>query len=105
MRCIELAKHLAQHIAEVVLIIDMRQELLVDLLVSGPVYTVQIGTVELIVNLSPDMLEQVLALGIRTIVERSLELDSCATSLWKFYSLYAALREHKEIFLLLVGLQ
>ena len=76
MRSIQLTQHLGQHIAEVVYVVDVWQELLVNLFIASPVHTMQIVAVELIVNLAPDVLEQILTLGKRTVVEVGFEINS-----------------------------
>ena len=103
MRSIQFAKHLCQHIAEVILVVDIWQELLVCLLVCGPVNTMQVFAVELVVDLTPDVLEQVLAFLIRTIVEWSLEVDICTFALGNLNLLYTASAHNKKVLTLLVG--
>ena len=75
MRAIELAEHLREHVAEVVVVVDIRQELRIGLLVSCPVDAMQLRIIELILDLLPDMVEDIRTLRIRTVVEVGLEAD------------------------------
>ena len=75
MRGVKLAKHLAKHLLEVVVVVDVGQESLVGLAVAVPVDVVQILHVELVLDLSPYVVEHVGTLAIGLVVERGLEVD------------------------------
>ena len=75
MRGIQLAQHLTQHIPEVVFVVDIWQEPTIVLAIALPIHVVQILYIELILHLAPDMVEQVGALLIGTIVEHRLEIN------------------------------
>ena len=81
MRSVQFAQHFAQHLLEVEIIVDVRQELLVGLAVTFPVNTMNLRVVELVFHLSPYVVEEILALLCWLIVEVSLEADVlCAES-------------------------
>ena len=75
MRCVQLAQHLAQHLLEVAVVVDVGQEALVSLAVAFPVYAMQVLVVELVLHLSPNVVEHVGTLLVGLIVERSFEVD------------------------------
>ena len=75
MRCVQFAQHLAQHLLEVAVVVDVGQEALVSLAVAFPVYAMQVLVVELVLHLSPNVVEHVGALLVGLIVERSFEVD------------------------------
>ena len=56
-RTIQFTQHFAQHVAEVVIIVDVRQETLIILTVAYPVDAMYRGIVELLLNLSPYVVE------------------------------------------------
>ena len=102
-RGVQLAQHLAQHVAEVVFVVDVGQELAVHLAVGLPVHAVQLGVVELVLHLLPDVVEQVLPLLVGTVVERCLEAHVLALALAQIHFLDAAGTE-VEVLEVLVGL-
>ena len=57
MRTIQFAQHLAQHVTEVVVVIDVRQELFVSLAIALPVDTMNLGVVELVLDLTPNVVK------------------------------------------------
>ena len=104
MRSIQLAQHLAQHIPEVVLIINIRQETAIVIAIAFPVNLVQILYIELILNLAPDVVEQVSTLLIRTIVEYGLEVNVLSRFLSEIQLLDTTTRNQEQVIKLLVGL-
>ena len=102
-RGVQLAQHLAQHVAEVVFVVDVGQELAVHLAVGLPVHAVQLGVVELVLHLLPDVVEQVLPLLVGTVVERCLEAHVLALALAQVHFLDASGTE-VEVLEVLVGL-
>ncbi len=58
MRSVQLAKHFAQHLLEVEIVVDVRQELLVGLTVTFPVNTMNLRVIELVFHLSPYVVEE-----------------------------------------------
>ena len=75
MRGIKLAKHLAEHLREVEVVVDIRQETLVGLALCLPVNTVEIDVIELVLHLSPHMVEEILTLLVGLHVKPCLEVD------------------------------
>ena len=102
-RAVELAQHLAQHVAEVVVVVDMGQEALVGRAIALPVDAVDVGVVELVLDLSPDVVEQILTLLVGLPVEGSLEADGLLLALGEV-QLLDALGDEIEVLEVLVGL-
>ena len=90
MRCIQFAQHLTQHILEVVLVIDIRQESAVVVTIAFPVNLVQILYIELILYLAPDVVEQIFTLLVWTIIEHCLKINILGRFLTKIQFLDAA---------------
>ena len=81
MRTVQLAKHLAEHVAEVEVVVDVGQESLVGLAVAGPVYAVQPAVVEFLLHLPPYVFKQILTFLVWLIVERCLESNAFSLAL------------------------
>ena len=96
-RTIQFAQHFTQHVAEVVVVVDVRQEALVGLTIACPVDTMQLGIIELFLDLTPDVVEQILALLVGLIVEGSLETDGLHLVLGKVYLLDGASQEVERL--------
>ena len=92
MRAVQFAQHLAQHVTEIVLIINIRQEPAINVAIAFPVYAVDVLNIELVLHLLPDMVENVGTLLVRTIVELCLKGDGSRCSLGQVDFLDAALR-------------
>ena len=80
MRSIEFAQQLAQHFCEVIIVINVREELLIDLLISIPIHPMQVLHIELVLHLLPGMFKDIFPLGIRTIIEERLKFNAFRTS-------------------------
>ena len=72
---IKLSEHLTEHVREIEIVGNIRQELLILCLVAVPVYSVDIRIVEFLLDLSPGVVKYVLPLSIRPVLEDSLHLD------------------------------
>ena len=105
MRSVQLAQHFAQHLLEVEIVVDVRQELLIGLAVTFPVNTMNLRVVELVFHLSPYVVEEILALLGWLIVEVSLEADVLGAESAQIHLLDAASVADKEVLHILVGLQ
>ena len=103
MRGVQLAQHLAEHVAEVVVVVDVGQETLVDLTITFPVDTVNLWVVELVGHLTPYVVEQILAFLVGLPCEGCLEADSLGLVLGEVEFLDAP-RYEEEILEVLVGL-
>ena len=101
-RAVQLAEHFAQHVAEVVVVVDVGQETLVDLAITLPVYTMNLRVVEFVGHLTPYMVEKVLALLIGLPGKRSLKADGLGLVLGEVEFLDAP-RYEEEILEVLVG--
>ena len=86
---------------EIEVVVDVRQELFICLAVSFPVDAVDVGNIELLVNLLPDMVEDIFALLGRLVFEYSVEADAFLLSCGSRNLGYAAAIEHEHIFVIL----
>ncbi len=100
---VQLAQHLAQHLGEVEVVVDIRQELLIYLAITFPIYPLQLRVVELILHLSPNMVEEILALFGWLVVEVRLEVDVLGLFAAQVYLLDVATIAEEEILYFLVG--
>ena len=105
MRGVQLAKHFAQHLLEVEIVVDVRQELLIGLAVTFPVNTMNLRVVELVFHLSPYVVEEILALLGWLIVEVSLKADVLGAESAQIHLLDAASVADEKVLHILVGLQ
>ena len=101
---VQLTEHLAQHIAEVVIIIDIRQETLVILTIAFPVHAVDILDIEFILDLLPDVVENVLTFLIGAVVEISLISDWFGLALGQVNLFDAATSAQEEVLAVLICL-
>ena len=62
---VEFAQHFREEILEVEIVVQVRDELLVIGLVAGPVDSVDRRVVELLLDLLPNVIEDVIPLGLR----------------------------------------
>ena len=97
MRSVQLAKHFAQHLLEVEIVVDVRQELLIGFAVTFPVNTMNLRVVELVFHLSPYVVEEILALLGWLIVEVSLEADVLGAESAQIHLLDAASVADEEV--------
>ena len=74
MRSVQLTEHFAQHLLEVVIVVDIRQEAFVSLAVALPVNSMNVLVIELVFHLSPNVVEHICALLVWLVVELSLKL-------------------------------
>ena len=74
-RSIQLTEELAQHLAEVLIIINVGEELAVGLTVVVPVDTMEVDVIELLLDLLPSVIEDILTLCCRTVLKLSCEAD------------------------------
>ena len=75
MRGIQFAKHLTEHLGKVEVVVDIWQESLVCLALCLPIHSMQIDIIELVLNLSPDVVEEILALLVRLHIKPCLKVD------------------------------
>ncbi len=75
MRSVQFAEHLRQHLRKIVVVVDMVKEAAVGFMVSFPVHTMDFRIIELVVDLTPCVIEYILTFHSRTIVEVGLESD------------------------------
>ena len=83
----------------------MGQEASVSFLISGPVRSVQVGHIEFIIHLMPDVVEDILTLGVRTVIEESLELDRSNFAALDFNLLHPVMGAKEDVLSILIGLQ
>ena len=105
MRGVELAQHLAEHLLEVIVVVDVWQELLVGLAIAFPIHAMKLWIVELVLYLSPDMVEEVLALCRRLVVEVCLEVHCLGAIVGEVYLLDAVAVAEEEVLDVLVCLE
>ena len=99
---VQFAQHLAQHVAEIVVVIDVGQEALVILAVAFPVHAMDVLDVEFVLDLLPDVVEDVLAFLIGTVVEVGLKADGLGLAFAQVNLLDAVARADKEVLAVLV---
>ena len=75
MRSIQLTEELAQHFSEVLIIINVREELAVGLTVVVPIDTMEVDVIELLLDLLPCVVEDILTLCCGTVLKFSSEAD------------------------------
>ena len=75
MRSIQLSEELAQHFSEVLIIINVREELAVGLTVVVPVDPMEVDVIELLLDLLPCVVEDILTLSCGTMLKLSSEAD------------------------------
>ena len=75
MRCVKFAKHLAEHLGKVEVVVDIWQESLVGLALGLPIHSMQIYIIELVLHLTPNMVEEILPLLVWLHIEPCLEVD------------------------------
>ncbi len=100
---VQLAQHLAQHLGEVEVVVDVGQVFLIHLAVAFPVDALQVGVIELVLHLSPDVVEEVLALLGGLVVEVRFEVHVLALLACQLHLLDVASATEEEVVHVLVG--
>ena len=103
MRAVQLAKHFAEHIAEVIVVVDIGQEALVILTITFPVHAMDVLYIEFVLDLLPDVVEDVFPFLIGTVVEVGLEVDRFGFPFRQVNLLDALACTQAEVLLVLVG--
>ena len=96
-RAVQLTQHLAEHILEIVVVVDVRQETLVNLAIAFPVDTMNLRVVELVGHLTPYMIEQILTFLVGLPCKGSLETDGLRLALGKVEFLDASRHEEQVL--------
>ena len=73
MRTVKFAEQFGEHLLEVEVVVDMREELRICLLVSLPVDSMYFRLIEFLAYLLPDMVEYIFALLGRLVFELAAE--------------------------------
>ena len=102
MRTVQFAQHFAQQILEIVVVVDGRQETAISFAVSVPIDAVNVFFIELVLHLLPSMVENVLTLKGRFIIEDSFEWNRFSLSVFNGYLFDTSTSAHIEVFALLV---
>ena len=102
-RAVQLAQHFRQHFGKVEIISDMRQVFLILGFVPSPVYAVYIFIVKLVVYLLPDVVENIVAFRLGTVVELGSVRNILDRIACRFYFFECSARQHIKIFTLFIG--
>ena len=105
MRAVQFAQQFGKHLLEIVIVVDMRQETGIRLFVAFPIDAADGRVVELILYLTPCMVEDVFALFGRTIVEIGRKLDRFGLAILDIHLLQFSARDEEEVLALLVGIK
>ena len=93
MRGVQLAQHLGEHLREVVIVVYVGQEAGIDTAVVVPVHTVQVDVVELVLDLTPYVVEDIVALLVGAVVLKSLEADALGLAVGQRHAAQAAVAD------------
>jgi len=97
MGTIQFAKQFTQHFREVIIVADVGQEAFVCFFISFPVHSMQVGNIEFVIYLLANVVEDVCAFIIRTVIEECFKFYRCNFATGNLYFLQSATCAHKDI--------